>query len=123
MDCSCTVYVGDCDNADFHSETSPVAKKIHTCSECNRIIHVGEKYSREFGIWDGRAETFKICHDCLSIRDQFFKEGWFYGQIIEDLNNYIVEVNGDIPSNCLIELTKPARDNICDMIEKYWEEN
>ena len=31
-------------------------------------------------------------------------------------------MNGEISSDCLIKLTKPARDKICNIIEERWED-
>ena len=44
------------------------ARKDHKCCECRGIISKGEIYNYHHGIWDGQAESFKVCSDCESLR-------------------------------------------------------
>lgn len=67
------------------------ARKEHKCSECFREIKSGEPYENAWGIWDGRADTFRTCHHCLALRD--FVEAhvpcvcWAHGNTREDAIN------------------------------------
>jgi hypothetical protein len=45
------------------------ARKTHRCCECGRAIKPGERYEHVWGIWDGRPDTFKTCHICVSLRE------------------------------------------------------
>jgi hypothetical protein len=44
------------------------ARKTHKCCECRGAIQAGEKYHYHHGVWDGRAESFKVCVECESLR-------------------------------------------------------
>lgn len=50
------------------SERNPTARKSHKCCECHGIIQPGEKYELFSGVWEGRGESFKTCHECAEIR-------------------------------------------------------
>lgn len=58
-DCDC-----DYDPPSVFRENHVKARKPHKCSECYRVINIGETYRRIFGIWDGRPETFRWCAHC-----------------------------------------------------------
>ena len=120
--CSC-VYV-DLDEVqpDFFSQRTPTARKPHKCHECHRDILSGEKYEYVIGKWEGEFNTWKTCSDCLSIRKSFFCEGYYFGGLFECLYEHILDMNGEISSDCLTPLTKVARDKVCDMIEEVWQD-
>jgi len=104
----------------FRSEMA-IAKKLHKCSECRRIILIGEKYEHVSGKWEGQFETFKTCSDCLSIRESFFCDGYLFGELLENLCEHISEMNGEISSDCIVDLTPAAKAKVCEMIEQAWE--
>jgi len=122
MECSC-IYVGNEDDiADFHSKKIQTARKPHSCSECKRVIEPGESYEYVAGSWDGFFQTYKTCEDCLSIRNQFFCDGWFYGEIHSLLFEHIQEMNGQISEDCILELSEGAKNRVFGMIESVWED-
>lgn len=51
-------------------ESTPTARKEHRCSECGGVIAKGVKYKRVFGVWDGCADSFKICPACDELRER-----------------------------------------------------
>ena len=122
-DCSC-VYVQQGDRAGRRlSEEMPRARKPHTCGECRRQIVPGETYERTTGIWDGDLSTYKTCTDCISMREEFFCDGWFYGFIWENLVEHlsdVVKFGDGVASSCLVPLTPTARDRVCAEIERLW---
>ena len=63
-DCYC-----DYERPTVYSQTSPVAKTLHRCSECSGNIRPGEKYTRVWGIWGGDQSTHKRCPDCQALLD------------------------------------------------------
>ena len=84
MDCFC-----DYDPADvYRASIVAHARTRHTCSECGRLITIGERYERVFGVWEGDANTFKTCSRCLDLRDFVASNVpcfcWAHGNIIED---------------------------------------
>ena len=98
------------------------ASKDHVCSECGKTINKGERYLYEVGSYEGRLLYYKTCPDCESIRDAFFCNGWWFGNIRDDLVDHIDYMGGDISEDCISPLTPPARDFVCDRIEMYWRE-
>ena len=121
MSCGC-IYVDDYDNGEPYSETIRKARKIHVCCECKREIQSKEEYQVATGKWNGNFNTFKTCKDCLSVRDEFFCDGFLFTSLWEFVTQHICDMNGEISSDCLIKLTKPARDKICNIIEERWED-
>ncbi len=69
------------------------AKKEHQCSECGSIIKIGEPYRTHFGVWDGRASTFKSCNYCMIPQDWLLKECGTYmlGGLHEELEEHAFE--------------------------------
>ena len=140
MNCTC-IDMDVNDYSEVLSDIMPTARKEHRCIECNRAIHIGEKYRKENTIYDGRFETYKTCIDCNSIRNEFICGGWYWGEIleavaeienklgqlaqqarnIEAVGNNIHDCGADISESAIAELTKPARERICEMIEEYWD--
>ncbi len=124
MDCACDVYVeSDC-GPSFYSDFNYTARKTHKCCECRREILPGEKYNYCSGMWDGDFHVYKTCPDCVSIRNEFFKNGWTFGDIIYDLSEHLHEVGGDISEDCVAGLTPKARERVADIIQDiFGDEN
>jgi len=121
--CGC-IYVDSSDSvASFVTERVQTARKEHKCFECGRKILPGEKYETASGVWDDRWDTYKTCEDCLSVRAEFFCDGFFYGDIWSNVAEHVCDLGGHIDSSCLTRLSKRARDEMCDLIENYWEED
>lgn len=98
------------------------ARKKHKCGECRALIQPGEKYEDYVGVFDNDIFKQKTCTDCLSLRDTFFSEGFYYEMIRENLSEHIRECYGEIAESKLAELTHGAREWICGEIEEYWED-
>src|SRR5690348_15982122 len=64
----------DYDPATVYNEDIRKARKIHRCSECYRIITIGENYKRVEGLWGNKWYTFKTCQHCLVYQDWLVKE-------------------------------------------------
>ena len=118
-ECGC-VYV-DCDG---YSETLRKdvvkARKEHKCGECGCVIQKGESYEAYAGKSNGDFFWSKTCEDCLSVRIEFFCEAWNFGEVWTRIVEHVWEMKGKISSDCLVRLTKPASDKVCDLIEEYW---
>lgn len=121
MECA-TVYCDPDDVCTVLDRQTPTARKEHKCNECSREIAPREQYLRETTLFDGKIETWKTCVDCQSIRDNFFKEGFFYGETKSMLHDYVRDGNGDVPESCLSALTPGAMAMVCAMIEEEWED-
>lgn len=47
------------------------AKKKHSCEYCEKVIEVGETYSRETGMSEYGFEDYCLCHRCRNIISYF----------------------------------------------------
>ena len=120
MECSCTVDVQVDDYATLLSNKFVKARKIHNCNECSREIHSGEEYFKEATVYDGHFANHKTCEDCYSIRQVFFSSGWHYGDIRMMMEEFIADCQGDISVSCILQLTKPAKDWVLDLVEEAY---
>lgn len=120
-DCSCVFVTADC-LPSVVTETKPKARKVHKCTECRRDIVPGEIYEKVHGCWEGEFETYKTCPDCLALRDEFFCNGWCFGDTHEHLMIHVQEVDGEIPEKCIVGLPPGAREILFKMIEVVWKD-
>jgi hypothetical protein len=126
MSTGCACVYTDYESMLMIAETFPRARKSHCCCECGRDVEKGEEYERAVGVNDGRIETYKTCLDCVSVRRAFFCDGWGYCAVWQDLWEHLQEVcwYGQAPgAECMGAVTPAARDKVCDLIEKIWEES
>lgn len=78
-----------CEMPQVYGCEMPVARKDHRCCECDGVIKKGEKYHRHHGIWEGEANTYKVCLECELIRGEVDKnigdptECTGFGELIE----------------------------------------
>jgi hypothetical protein len=123
MECSC-VYPGDYDPPDFTTKQIRKARKGHKCVECGCAISAGDRYEHSSNKYDYGIDVFKTCLDCISMREVFFCDGWFYGGIWEQFNEYLRDaISGEYFSwSKLGKVTPTVRAEICEMIEELWEE-
>jgi hypothetical protein len=49
-------------------EARPTARKDHRCSCCNGAIRVGQPYSRDTFVYDGRVYDWLTCPGCEPLR-------------------------------------------------------
>ena len=118
--CTCVYADYSDDLAEFYWLSNPKARKVHKCYDCKREIQPGQIYYRDTGKWDGKLKTYKMCIVCREIIDEFFCDGFAYGQINSDLYEHIQEMDGKISESCLASLSKDARELVCNLIEEYW---
>ena len=121
MECSCTVGVEIDDYCILLSNKFVKARKEHKCNECNRAIPIGEEYFKEATVYEGHFQGHKTCEDCYSIRQVFFSSGWYWGDICMMMEEFIYNCRGDISVSCILQLTKPARDWVLDIVEEVWD--
>jgi len=123
MECSCSAYGGyDGDDGGYYGSRELTARKEHECYECQQKIKKGEKFTYHSIFSDGTIANFKVCATCTSIIDGFFPNGWIFGQVTEDLSEYLFEAwQEDLPSDCISKLTPAARDIVCDILQEFQE--
>jgi len=102
--------------ASVHDARVCASRKTRRCEECGGAIQPGDLYERVWGVWEGESMTFVTCTICREIRGALFCS-WTYGMIWEDL---LEDWRGDyrIPWADIGSLSKPARDRLCDWIER-----
>ena len=122
MECSCAVDIcDDYDTPSVFNKQCHMARKEHTCCECHRKIKTGENYEYVFGVWDHTPSTHKTCNDCLSFRNQFFENGYYFEQIWDDFRENFGYIGAVVPESCIAALTPRAREKVCEFIEEQWE--
>jgi len=121
-ECGC-IYVGGYDAPSYYKSASVrPCKTGRWCVECGHEIKPLEKHEHVVGKWDGLTDEHNTCSDCLNARDVFFCEGWEFGSIWERIAEHVLEMSGEIGSECLVELTPRNRAWVCEMIEDYWRD-
>lgn len=123
MNCSCVQDDVCGELADSEAVEIKVVNvtEVHFCQECGRVIERGSKYEVYKGVWDKKERVYKTCQDCLSVRQVFFKGGWTFGLVWEDVRDLILEC-GEVSEEQLASLTPFARGRVCEIIEDIWEE-
>jgi hypothetical protein len=119
MDCA-TVCVGVDEFCTVLSRSLPKARKPHKCHECKELIEPGERYERVSTLYDGNFDEHKTCLGCISIRDEFFKDGYFYCGIIEAFEEHVRECSGIISESAIARLNAGGRAKVSDIIHEYW---
>lgn len=97
--CVDACYYGD--QAEFFDSAMVTARKSHKCMECGDTIANGDRYERVSGKWDGDVSTYKTCAACAEIRGVFFCNGWTYGTLWNDFDEYFVYLT----TGCVDQLT------------------
>ena len=122
MNCA-TVCVGVDDYCTELSRSNPTARKEHRCQECRQIINIGDKYEKITEVFEGEISTHKTCTNCVSIRDVFFSDGYFFGNIIEAMEEHVSECYGDISETQIAKLEPGAKKMVADIIDEYNTDN
>ena len=81
----CPLQGSDDGGPELSTTTHPLARKDHSCVECNSTIPKGAKHEVIKGLWEGRWDSYRTCLMCVEIRDHFACEGWMFGQIWNDI--------------------------------------
>lgn len=72
-----------------YDQTNPVARKDHTCCECQRTIRAGERYHYGRGLLDGNWFSFSWCRHCDAAGEWMNRE--CNGYMVEGLLEELVE--------------------------------
>ena len=119
MTCDACIDFYDGDEPVVFTEHDRQARKKHRCCECRRDILPGEIYREERGLWDGEWEMFRTCNDCLSVRAAMTCR-YQYGELWAEVADFVSDVCGDVPEDCLATITPRARERLCALIEEVW---
>jgi hypothetical protein len=78
---------------DVHREAWQVARKTHTCCECNERIKAGDSYEYVFIVYDSDTSSFHTCEKCADLRDSMTAMGFCgnYGELWQDHREYVNE--------------------------------
>ena len=82
------------------SETTLTARKEHRCELCNRIIHKGQKYRRQFiRDYSGEVWSFKGHEECCELTSIIDFSDYYEGvdnyAFEEAITNYVQEYHND----------------------------
>lgn len=128
MSCSCVLTSYDCDDA-YEPMTELVFRATHKrqCIECQFPINRGDYYEYFVGERPARDhgyETFACatCMDCVSVRNEFFCNGWCYGMVWEDLAEHLDDIEGEVSSECLASLTPAAKGGVLNIIDDVFDD-
>jgi len=80
-DCCCI----DVEPGGFSDYKTRTARKAHRCGECSAWIKPGERYEYAWGCHEGWWWDAKTCAVCARIRRDFFKCGFHYECLAEEL--------------------------------------
>lgn len=64
--------------------TTRRARKAHDCVECGKTIPAGALYEEYVGVLDGSWERYRTCARCVLVRDDYFRGGWVFGNVVAD---------------------------------------
>lgn len=95
-ECAC-LYGGfdDCDSSNyFFAVSRPSCRKPFACRECKREVQRGEVYRREATGNDGSITAVKICATCGDIQKALYCDGFYYGQLWDDIETQIFAERG-----------------------------
>ncbi len=120
--CDCNAsYNPDAEMPVFYKTSRPIARKNHICCECGQTILPGTSYLCIRGKWEGNFETYKLCPVCTEIQNTFFFYGHALGEMYNDLQNYVEYIDGQIPEDCLCDLSDPARSRVLEIIDQFFD--
>ena len=82
------------------NESNPIARKEYRCELCNRIIHKGQRYRRQFIRDDGgEAWSFKGHEECCELTSIIDFSDYYEGvdnyAFEETITNYVQEYHND----------------------------
>jgi hypothetical protein len=96
------------------------AKKEHICSECRKVIAVGEVYEYHFSVYEGDALTIKTCSICAEIRDAFTEPGSAIcpGEMWGEIKSYVFP---EIKTSCYDRLSTPLAKAKLQLMWMKWK--
>ena len=108
---------GDYESWEFCSYEKPKARKQHKCYECYRNISKGDVHEKISGKINGDFESYRICLDCVNIRDGLScGEPIGIGELWENVYYIFNEFN----TNCLAKIkTVSAKEYILERWRKW----
>ncbi len=118
--CGC-IYTDPEDRYDVARYKFIRGRKRHLCNECQCWLDKGEQHEMFSGAIDGHWVTYRTCMDCISARDAFFCNGWYWTMIWEDIRDHLEWT--DIDLCCLEKLTPVARAKVVDIIDEGLEDD
>ena len=51
--------------SEFFNTSTPKARKDYRCAWCGQTIPKGEKHTKEFGVWEGELQNWRMHDECF----------------------------------------------------------
>ena len=81
------------------NESNPIARKEHLCELCNRIIHKGQRYRKQFNKDCGEVWSFKGHEECCELTSIIDFSDYYEGvddyAFEEAITSYVQEYHND----------------------------
>ena len=114
MSCDVCLTGPDDFSNEFHSISTPRARKPHRCAECRATIPAGTRYERASGMAEGDFFTVATCLMCAEIRQVFTcGNSYEYGRLWESMAEEAFE-RLTTASACFTELSPAAKAFVLD---------
>jgi len=88
-DCACLYGGFESDECQFENVTTRRARKDHICIECGETISKGQHYEIYTTKFDGEVKSVKTCAICKEIRSALYCDGFFFGQMWDDIRGQL----------------------------------
>lgn len=103
-DCNACLYGEPDGTPEFWNVTTPKARKLHKCYECNKEICIGEHYQRVSYKSDGEVTSCCTCLICAEIRKAFYCDIEIIGEFWSQMSDYVFP---ELTTGCLDRLQTP----------------
>jgi hypothetical protein len=110
-----------CEYPDVYNEVIRRARKEHKCCECRGVIQKREFYQYVSGIWNGEADSYKTCIDCVKMRKLIGSNYCDMNEIaFECLSDELGEFRNDLHDDFKFQIENYVRKLSLRGVDKSW---
>jgi hypothetical protein len=84
ISCDCSIEGADEGN-ECYRDIIRTARRFWRCCECHEQIKPGNQYEHVSAKFDGTWGQFQTCLPCLAIRRRYCPNGWWFGDLADNL--------------------------------------